>query len=309
MRYSPAKPAVIALAVLLSLTSLTACSTQRTTSSGSTSSSSKIEQSYNQNGQHKTPSSLAEVKPTFSQTRWKGVEYTKIDEESLLEIIRIAMNDAKKMYIDMGAGNMTIKSDGTASKDSKDFYPSWMNEYFFLARAKRESGNYMIDYVGEPVDDKGNRAIGIMCVVPEYIIPTLNQYMRDTFKSDMRFDDMKLQPSASDLKNYKTSKQSANNLKESVYDMVFTSICYDIYNAKCLGPNHKDYYAKFGGYDENLRQQVVTALYLFRRADVISSLRNGTFYEKFGNTDYVQDILNFQKQFKNEYSNNNQPEK
>lgn len=310
-RYIPAKMLVLLLCGTLFVGSLTACSSSTNTSNNHKEhvTVTMMENPSKPSKQETQVKSLAEINATFSHTRWAGEEYIKIDEESLLEIIKLAMRDAKEMYISIGAPNMTITKSGTTSKNPDEFYPEWMNEYHFLARAKRESGNYMIDYVGPEVDAEGNRALGIMCVVPEYIIPTLNQYMKNTFHSDITFSDRQLFPNQKDLANFETSKQARENLKKAVYDIVYTSICYDIYNAKCFGPNHTDYYSKFGGYNEEIRHQAIVALYLFKRNDVVSSLKNGTFFEKFGNTGYVKDILSFQDTFEKQYENVDSMEK
>ena len=129
---------------------------------------------------------------------------------------------------------MTITESGANSKNPDEFYPEWMDEYHFLARAKRESGNYMIDYIGPVVKDNGDRAVGIMSVVRSDVVETLDQYMRDTFKTNISFEDRQLLPNEKDLANFETSKQARENLKKAVYDIVYTSICYDIYNAKCF---------------------------------------------------------------------------
>lgn len=301
-RYVLAKISALALSASLFAGGLTSCSN---TNSNSNQTATTNKQNYAitepfENKNSSTSESLESIDATFSHTRWSGVEYVKINEADLLEIIKVAMADAEKMYLSICANNMNL--DKATLKPTEKFYPDWMNEYFFLARAKRESGNYMIDYVGPVVDEQGNRAVGIMCVVPEYIIPTLNDYMKNTYNSNITFSDYKLTPNQNDLNNFENSKTARENLKQVVYNDVFVSICYDIYNAKCLGPNHTDYYEKFGGYDEEIRQKVVTALYLFKRNDVISSLKNGTFLNEFANTTYVKDILNFQKEFSANYS-------
>ena len=300
-RYIAPKVATLLICATLFTTALTACAPANSSSS---SNSGSPAQQTTQMQSNKKPvqkaTSLAEIKPTFSDTTWLGEKYVKIDEESLLQIIRVAMNDAEKMYKSIGSFNM--KLDPKTHEHTDTFYPDWMNEYFFLARAKQESV-YMINYVGKPVNEQGHRAMGTMQVIPESIIPTLNQYMDWPYEVNIRFDDYNVLPSNNDIKNYKTSSKARDNLKQAVYNSVYLSICYDIYNAKCTGPNHKDYYSKFGGYDESIRQKVVIALYLFKRNDVISSLQNGTFNEKFGKSEYVTKILSYQKEAKNNYEN------
>lgn len=299
-RYVIAKISALALSASMFIGGLTSCSSSNTNFDNNTSTSTKQDSYISETYTNNDTKSLKDINASFSHTRWSGKEYIKINEADLLEIIRVAMADAENMYLSIGAKNMKLDKNTLNSTD--EFYPDWMNEYFFLARAKRESGNYMIDYVGPAVDSQGNKAVGIMCVVPEYIIPTLNQYMKNTYNSNISFDSYQLTPNQNDLSNFESSKQARENLKQIVYNDVFVSICYDIYNAKCLGPNHTDYYEKFGGYDESIRQQAVTSLYLFKRNDIISSLKNGTFLNKFANTKYVKDILNFQKEFSANYN-------
>ncbi len=244
---------------------------------------------------------LESINAQFSDTTWHGKPYVKIEEESLLQIIRVAMDDAKALFLSLDAPGMTILQDGTSTRNPDQFYNEWQDEYFFLARAKRESGNFMIDFVGDPVDDKGNRAIGVMSIVPAYTLPNLDSYFKTIFKSEQHFSDLDLMPEKQDLDNYKTSKTARDNLKMKVYLSVYSSICNDIYNTKCTGPNHPNYYAKTGGFKEESRQKVVTALYLFIRKQVIDSLIDGSFENRFGNSSYVQDILKLQNEYRAKY--------
>ena len=312
-KYIPVKIASLLLAAGIFSGSLVACSNKQTYDNDISPKDKivhTISSSSNQANTNKKPSSnvksLSEINAKFSPTTWHGESYTKIDEESLIQIIELAMNDAKEFYINNGAPGLTIESDGKSTKDPNKFYTNWMNKYHFLARAKRESGNFMIDYVGEPVNSLGYQAKGIMAIIPEYASETLDEYFDDIFKIETHFADLQLIPSSADLKNYQTSKQAKENLKQCVYNSVYTSICYDIYNAKCLGPNHTDYYAKYSGYSEDIRNKLVISLYLYRREDVLGDLKAGKIHDTYFKTSYVKDILNYQETFKNSYEN--QPE-
>lgn len=301
-KYRSAKITSAIIASFLLLTSISACSDNEKTEFPPKSNV-VISSTQNHNYSSSRPvNDLSNINATFSDTTWLGEKYVKIDEESLLQIIRLAMKDAEKMYKSIGSFNMKLHP--ITNKHTDTFYPDWMNEYFFLSRAKKESV-YMINYVGEPVEN-GYRAKGIMQIIPEYVVPTLNEYMTNIYNSDITFDKFDLLPSKSDIANYKTSSKARENLKQDIYDSVFTSICYDIYNAKCTGPNHEDYYDKFGGYKESIRNKVVTALYLFRRDDVISSLQNGSFLNTYGSSQYVNDILSYQQEAKNNHENSSQ---
>lgn len=308
-RYFPAKAAAFLLALTLFSAPLVACSNTNSSQS-KTSNKTNIKESTvmteSMNGvkpNKSTITSLSQINAKFSPTTWHGKEYVKIDEESLIQIIELAMKDAKEFYIKNGAPGLTIEKDGKSTKDPDKFYTSWMNKYHFLARAKRESGNFMINYLGEPVNELGYQAEGIMAIIPEFASETLDEYFKNIFKIETNFEDLQLMPNNIDIKNYQTSKQSRENLKQCVYNSVYTSICYDIYNAKCSGPNHKDFYVKYGGYDEEIRHKLIVSLYLFRREEVLNDLKSGKINQTYFNSSYVKDILKYQENYQNEYEN------
>ena len=96
-RYIPAKMLVLLLCGTIFVGGLTACNSSETDTyypkeNVTVSVSSSTQKPTNSQTKVK---SLEEINPTFSHTRWSGEPYIKIDEESLLEIIRVAMNDAK----------------------------------------------------------------------------------------------------------------------------------------------------------------------------------------------------------------------
>lgn len=293
-RYKRAKMLIYLLALTMLASPLTSCSQSNMPPEES------VEQSdsYEAESQIK---SLQEINAKFSKTTWHGKEYLAIEEDSLLQIIELAMEDAKNFYIKHKAPGLTIEKDGTTTRNPDKFYIDWMNKYHFLARAKRESGsNYMVNFIGEPVNEAGYRAMGIMAIVPEWASATLDEYCPNHLNVETNFFNLQLVPSKSDVQNYKVSKEAYDNIKQCVYNSVYTSICYDIYNAKSFGPNHEDYYEKYGGYDEEMRHKLIISLYFYRRSDILDDLKSGKIKNTFFKKQYVKDILSFQEEFENQ---------
>lgn len=250
------------------------------------------------------PQSIDDINPVLKISSMYGEDFITIDEKSLLQIIKLAMQDAENYFVGLEAPNMTINPDGTTSTNPGDFYPEWMNEYHFLARARTESGDYSVNVLGSPVGENGYRAQGVMQLVEEWIKPTLEYYMNDIFGDNVDLSNIPLIPSKQDILTYKTSKFARDNIVQAVYNNVYLSICYDIYNTKCLNPGHTEYYSNYGGFNEDLRRIATTALYFYEREDVISSLINGTIreYDKQG---YVYKFNKHKNDIYKEYNINN----
>ena len=277
---------------------LTACSTGTTAdfSSAHTSSSSTVSSTENE----PKITSLNQINPTYKFKKWAGESYLTIDEESLEQIITLAMQDAEEFYLGIGSYNMKYDENLNRIDTPGNFYTDWMNPAFFKARAKQEASElFMINYRANLSSNLHNDPCGIMQVNASELVPTLEQYFKNVYGLEIDFDNLELFPDSHDIANFETSKQAKQNITQTVYNNVYLSICYDIYQAKCLHPGHTDYYSSYGGYSEELRKQATIAAYLFG-TDVVSSLKQGTFNEKYASTKYVQNITQFQKEFESQ---------
>lgn len=240
--------------------------------------------------------SLDQINPTYTYKKWAGKPYLTIDEKSLEQIITLAMQDAEEFYLGIGSYNMKYDSKLNRIDTPGNFYTDWMTPSFFKARAKQEGSSlFMINYRANLDSNLYNDPCGIMQVNASELVPTLEDYFQNIYGISIDFDNLEIFPNKHDIANIE-SKQAQKNITQTVYNNVYLSVCYDIYQAKCLNPGHTDYYSKYGGYSEDIRRQATIAAYLFG-TDVVSSLKNGTFFEKYSNTDYVQNITRFQKEF------------
>ena len=277
---------------------LTACSTGTTADFSSTHTSSSATVSSTENEPEIT--SLEQIDPTYKFKKWAGESYLTIDEESLEQIITLAMQDAEDFYLGIGSYNMKYDENLNRIDTPGNFYTDWMNPAFFKARAKQEASElFMINYRANLNSNLYNDPCGIMQVNASELVPTLEQYFQNVYGLEIDFDNLELFPDSHDVANFETSKQAKKNITQTVYNNVYLSICYDIYQAKCLHPGHTDYYSSYGGYSEELRKQATIAAYLFG-TDVVSSLKQGTFNEKYASTKYVQNITRFQKEFESQ---------
>ena len=244
--------------------------------------------------------SIDQITPTYEFKRWDGEYYLTIDEESLEQIIKLAMKNAQSFYLGIGSYNMKLDKDLNNMKGENNFYTDWMNPEFFMARAKQESSElFMVNYRANLNEDINKDPCGIMQINPNSVKETLMQYYRDIYHEDINLMNIQVFPNESDVEKAETSKKAQKNITQTIYNNVYLSICFDIYEAKCLNPGHTDYYSRYGGYSEDLRRQATIAAYLFSHDDVVESLINGSFNELYGSTEYVQNITQFQKEFEN----------
>ena len=296
-RFKKAKLAASAIAILLAVGAFTGCSNPHTSHLQE---NSKNESSYTESV------SQSQGNP-FEVKKWKGEEYLTIKEDALRDVISKAMNDAEKFYTGIGAPNMKLDSNNKVIPGKGNFYPDWMNENYFLARAKQESGIFMINYRANISDSLSSDPQGVMQINPNDVVPTLEDYYKNVFGENISLDELKLFPSANDVANFKSS-DAQDRILETVYNNVYLSICFDIYATKCLNPGHTDYYAPYGGFSDELRQEAVIAQYLWGLPTISNSMKNGTFKNEYASSKYVSNILKFQKDFSAENQNSNQME-
>jgi len=249
--------------------------------------------------------SLSDVKPSFKPYQ----DNIAMDEESVLKIIRIAMADAQKFYTDMGAPNMTYDKKLNIVSGNDNFYPEWMDEYFYMGKAMAESSfrvDVITDIKSNPTE---NDAHGILQICPEGLKSTLEEYYRNIFGVSVDLSDLNVVPSKEDVQQAYYSPQAQANIVRAVYNNIYLAICYDIYNVKCLNPiAHTDFYSAYGGFSEDIRRLAAIGLYGTSRNIVLSGLRNGTLEKDLRAIDdmntYLNNIAKYEKQFENKYAQN-----
>ena len=243
--------------------------------------------------------SLEQVKPNYIFKRWAGEYYLTIDEESLSQIIQLAMRDAQKFYLGIGSYNMKLDENFNNIPGNENFYTDWMNTEFFMARAKQEASElFMVNYRAGLSSDINKDPCGIMQINPKSTKDTLMEYYRTIYKENIDLSHLQVFPSDEDVANVERSKQAQKNITQTVYNNIYLSICYDIYETKCLNPGHENYFKPYGGYNESIRHHAAIAAYYYSLDDIVESLIDGSFYDKYYPTVYVQNILKFQEEFK-----------
>ena len=243
---------------------------------------------------------LADVNPTFKQS---GSHLT-IDEKSALQIVQIALNDAQEFFEGMGAPNMKYDKNLKVVEGKENFYTDWMNEYFYLARAMSES-SLRVDVKTQlptPTECGDYYAVGPMQLCENSIKSTLMQYYRDVFNEKIDLTQLSILPSEKDIQNVNNSKQSRDKVVEAIYNNIYLSICFDIYNTKCLNPiKHQDYYSAYGGFDEDVRKLAAIGMYCSSRGTVISGLKNGNLENVLRSNKDINTYLNNLKKYENQY--------
>ena len=294
--YRKTKALALVLSAMMLIAPLTACSNDNAPSStvsvetsGTHSSSQNNKPSQSATNQVK---SLKDIHPTLTVEKWSGEQYYVIDEESLLQIINLAMDNVQEFYTEIGAPNMTYDKNLKIVEGKDNFFPEWLNEYFYMARAMSESSR-RIDLVttisGNTPD---NYAHGIMQICPTSTKSTLEQYYSSIFNEDVDLSHLEVVPTKSELANANSSKEAMESVVEKVYNNIFLSMCFDVYNVKNLNPiNHKNYYANYGGYKEDVRRLATIGLYGTSRATVINGLVDGNLEEKLNSIPHMKTYL------------------
>ena len=261
-------------------------------------------------------SKLDNINPKFVYKKWGGESHLTIDQDSLYEIAKLALDDVKDFYQSIDSPNFNFSETGIRIEGKENFYPKWFDENYVLAQAKMESSEiFMIDYKANILDSNNTpyadslQPQGVMQITPDTLKNQLSNYFKTYYKYDWSdYARMQVYPNAEDIKNLNsenlsTRQNAINNIKQSVYNNVLLSITYNVQIAKSLGPNHADYYEKYGGFSNDIYFKALTHSYLFGLSDTVSKLKNG--YD-FNQTKYVSNIEKFMGEFKTEYANENQ---
>lgn len=320
-RYSPLKKTGIILMALATLGPFSSCQKQENQIDNDITKESKAiyevqETARDEQITVQTPVSqtkeitLEDINPKFSPY----LDNLAMDDESVLKIIKIAMDDAQEFYKNMGAPNMKYDKNLKVITGDDNFYPDWMNEYFYMGKAMAES-SFRVDVVTDiKSNPTENDAQGILQICPQSLKTTLQEYYKNIFGVSVDLSGLEVVPSKQDLDAALYSKEAQQNIVKAVYNNIYLAICYDIYNAKCLNPiSHQDYYANYGGFSEDVRRLATIGLYGTRRDTVLSGLKAGDLEERLRNISdmdiYLNNISRYEKNFKQKYQSlyENQP--
>lgn len=303
-RFRKTKVLALALSALMLISPLTSCSNDpgyemvETDGSGSSSNS-----SHGTSSSVSSVNSLEDIHPTITEQTWHGEKYYVIDEKSLLQIIELAMKNTQEFYTEIGAPNMVYDSNLKIVEGKDNFYPEWQNKYFYMARAMSESSRRIDLVTTIPSNTPDNYAHGIMQICPTTIKDTLEQYYSSIFGENVDLSGLEVIPTKSDLKNANDSEQSMDNVVEAVYNNIFLSMCFDVYNIKNLNPiSHENYYAKYGGFDDDIRRLATIGLYGTSRSTVINGLIDGKLEERLRSIEDINTYLNNLEKYEAEYA-------
>lgn len=306
--YRKAKSIALILSALMLISPLTACTTENSRDA--------IVSVENGSGSsHKTPSnsevstvkSLDEINPKLSVEKWGDNKYYVIDEDSLFQIIDLAMDNVQKFYTEIGAPNMTYDKNLNIVEGKDNFYPEWQNEAFYMARAMSESSRRIDLVTTIPGNSTDNYATGIMQICPSSTKETLEQYYKNIFNENVDLSQLQVVPSKTDLANANTSEKAMDNVVEAIYNNIFLSMCFDVYNIKNINPkSHQNYYAKYGGYREDVRKLATIGLYGTSRSTVINGLIEGKLRERLAEIKhmdtYIKNMEKYQAQYEQKYA-------
>lgn len=262
-QYKKCKALAYILSIIMMASPLVACSeidpafyTSSSENKLPSSDSSSVNAEANANQQtHQQIKSLEQINPTYSYINWRGKQQLCIDEESLKQIITLALNDAVDFYQnELGAPTLTFSvakdSNGsfklvnTTGANAK-FLEDEMNWAYYLGRAKIESSNhYMVDFINYDAKTEEKPA-GVFQLQNESISGTLEWYFSTYFNYNTDLSDMNVIANEYDIANALTSKKSADNVTKSVYNSALKTIMHDIYKLKSMTKGHASYYSSY----------------------------------------------------------------
>lgn len=266
---------------------------------------------------------LDEINPTYEFITWKGKQQLTIDDDSMKQIVQLALRDAVDFYYDLKAPNCSfILKDGkvTNTTGKENFLEKQMNWQYYMGRIYQEaSGHIMVDFVND-IGKGENNPNGVFGSMPISTNNTLNEYFRDVFHVTVDFAKYDSVITEEDVAKVLSSKESAKAVTEKVYYATLKVIIDDIHKLKSMTKGHEDCYLPYSNMtpdeimskcnvDESLRDEVIDicnelkaykgqysptlalaglqATHLYGFSDVRSSMESGTFFSKYFNKEYI----------------------
>ena len=267
---------------------------------------------------------LDELNPVYEFVTWKGKEQLTIDDDSMKEILKLALRDAVDFYYEIGAPNCSFVLDEngnvTNTKGKENFLEKQMNWQYYMGRIYQEASGYiMIDFIndiGQGVDNPN----GIFGSMPITTNKTLNEYFRDVFNITIDFAKYDSVITQEDVKTIHSSKETAQKVTEKVYNAALKVIIDDIHKLKSMTKGHEDCYLPYanmspeqimnkynidpslkdevdaicselkqynGKYSPTLALAGLQATHLYGFTDVRAAMKDGTYFKKYFTTEYI----------------------
>lgn len=266
---------------------------------------------------------LDEINPTYEFITWKGKQQLTIDDDSMKQIVELALRDAVDFYYNLEAPNCSfVLKDGkvTNTTGKENFLEKQMNWQYYMGRIYQEaSGHIMVDFVND-IGEGENNPNGIFGSMPLSTNKTLNEYFRDIFHVTVDFAKYDSVITEDEVAKVLSNKETAKKVTEKVYYATLKVIIDDIHKLKSMTKGHEDCYLPYAnmtpdeimtkyGIDESLRDEVIDicnelkvydgkysptlalaglqATHLYGFSDVRSSMKNGSFFANYFNKEYI----------------------
>ena len=266
---------------------------------------------------------LDEINPTYEFITWKGKKQLTIDDDSMKQIVQLALRDAVDFYYDLDAPNCSfVLKDGkvTNTTGKENFLEKQMNWQYYMGRIYQEaSGHIMVDFVND-IGEGENNPNGIFGSMPLSTNKTLNEYFRDIFHVTVDFAKKDSVITKEEVSKVLSSKETAKAVTEKIYNATLKVIIDDIHKLKSMTKGHEDCYLPYANMtpdeimskysiDESLRDEVIDicnelkaydgkysptlalaglqATHLYGFSDVRSSMKNGSFFANYFNKEYI----------------------
>ncbi len=272
--------------------------------------------------------SLDEVDAKFEFITWNGKQQLTIDDESLKQIIQLALNDVRDFYVDeLDSPNVKFEYDAKNKKvvnaqGKQNFYEDNLNWQYYFGRAQQEASGYlMVDFVND-IGEGENNPSGIFQNMKYSIDNTLTTYFADFYNHKFKPTGDVI-PSKYDVQNFQNSKECYENIKQAVYNSAYQTIVKDVYQLKSFTINHEECYKPYanmsaeeiiqkynidpslhdevhqickelkqfdGKYSPTMAAAALNAMH-FYGFEVRETMQNGTFFQTRFNSAYVKNTM------------------
>ncbi len=201
---------------------------------------------------------LEDINPTFDFITWKGTKQLTIDDESMKQIIILAMRDAVDFYYDLEAPNCTFVIDektGKAKFDEKgkiisttgkeNFLDPKMNWQYYMGRLYQEvSFDPMVAFTND-IGRGADNPHGIFGSMPITTNDTLAEYFHNIFGVDYNFYELDSVITQNDIDNLYIDAGAKDVIKQKIYNMALKVTLDDIRKLKSMTKGHEELYLPY----------------------------------------------------------------
>lgn len=267
---------------------------------------------------------LDEINPTYEFITWKGKQQLTIDDDSMKQIVQLALRDAVDFYYDLEAPNCTFTLENGKLKNTtgkENFIEKQMNWEYYMGRIYQEASGYiMIDFVND-IGRGADNPNGVFGSMPLTTNDTLDEYFGLIFKENTDFSKLDSVLTKQDVTNVNSSKEANKIITEKVYNATLKVVIDDIHKLKSMTIGHDECYLPYknmtpeqimvaynihpslkdevvaickelkeynGLYSPTLALAAINATHLNGFTDVRSSMSDGSFFKKYFNSEYIQ---------------------